>query len=126
MRARFRPRLGQPTWKSLAASVPAGARPVHAFHVLDVFPKVGLKRSEQVDKVLQVIDSCSIRWGRVQERTGDMLIVNAVPLALADGNLVLGEPRAERSAAGATALASWAKFGRATSSPFIGIGPAAC
>jgi hypothetical protein len=96
MRARFRPRLGQPSWKWLEASVPAGARPVHAFHVLDVFPKAGLMRSEQVDKVLQVMDSCRIRWGRVQERAADELIVNAVPLAMAGGDLVLGEPRVER------------------------------
>jgi hypothetical protein len=96
MRARFRPRLGQPTWKWLEAAVPAGARPVHAFHVLDVFPKVGLMRSEKVDQVLQVMDSCRIRWGRVQERDGDTLLVNAVPLAMVDGRLELAPPRTER------------------------------
>jgi hypothetical protein len=96
MRRRFRPRLGQPTWKWLEAAVPAGARPVHAFHVLDVFPKAGLMRSEQVDGVLQVMDSCRIRWGRVQERAGDSLVVNVVPLAMADGRLELGPARPEK------------------------------
>jgi hypothetical protein len=64
--------------------------------VLDVFPKVGLMRSEQVDNVLKTMDSCRVRWGRVLERDGDGLIVNAVPLALVDGQLALGDPRRER------------------------------
>jgi hypothetical protein len=96
MRARFRARLGQPTWRWLESAAPAGARPVHAFHVLDVFPKVGLMRSEKVDGVLKVMDSCRIRWGRVIERDGDALVVNAVPLEMSDGKLQLGAPRPER------------------------------
>jgi hypothetical protein len=96
LRLRFRPRLGQPTWRALQSTAPAGSKPVHAFHVLDVFPKVGLMRSEQVDNVLRTMDSCRIRWGRVLERDGDSLVVNAVPLALVDGKLALGEPRHER------------------------------
>ncbi len=96
LRLRFRPKMGQPTWKWLEWSAPAGAKPCHAFHVLDVFPKVGLMRSEHVDNVLKTMDSCRVRWGRVLERDGDALIVNAVPLALVDGRLELGEPRRER------------------------------
>lgn len=96
LRLRFRPRLGPPTWRALESSAPAGAKPVHAFHVLDVFPKVGLMRSEQVDDVLRTMDSCRIRWGRVLERDGDALVVNAVPLAFTDGKLTLGAPRRER------------------------------
>jgi hypothetical protein len=96
LRTRFRPRLGQPTWRWLESTAPAGAKPVHAFHVLDVFPKVGLLRSEQVDGVLRTMDSCRIRWGRVLERDGDALVVNAVPLVFVAGRLVLGEPRRER------------------------------
>jgi uncharacterized protein DUF6390 len=96
LRLRFMPRLGQPTWKWLESSAPSGAKPVHAFHVLDVFPKVGLMRAEQADKVLETMDSCRIRWGRVQDRAGDTLVVNAVPLALVDGKLAFGPARVER------------------------------
>ena len=96
LKVRFRPKLGLPTWQWLESSAPAGSKPCHAFHVLDVFPKVGLMRSEQVDNVLKTMDSCRIRWGRVLERDGDALVVNAVPLALVDGRLTLGEPRRER------------------------------
>jgi len=96
LRTRFRPRLGEPVWKWLRSSAPAGAKPVHAFHVLDVFPKVGLMRSEQVADVLRTMDSCRIRWGRVLERDGDHLLVNAIPLGFMDGKLAFGPARPER------------------------------
>lgn len=93
---RFRPRLSEPTWKWLRATAPAGAKPVHAFHVLDVYPKVGLMRSGQVDRVLELMDKCRIRWGRVRQRDGDVLLVDAVPLKLVEGRLVLGSAQVER------------------------------
>jgi hypothetical protein len=96
LRLRFRPHLRQPAWRWLQASAPSGAKPIHAFHVLDVFPKVGLMRSEQADKVLETMDSCRIRWGRVRDRVGDTLVVNAVPLVLVDGKLALGPARVEQ------------------------------
>jgi hypothetical protein len=96
LEGRFRPRLRPDGWRWLATKPEAGAVPVHAFHVLDVFPRVGLLRSGALDRVVETIDSCRIRWGRVLERDGDWLVVSTVPLALADGRLVLAPPRAER------------------------------
>lgn len=92
---RFRPRVSAMTWRRLEATVSAGARPVHAFHVLDVFPRVGLLRGEAVDDVLTVIDSCRIRWGRVITVGGSSLTVEVRPLLLRDGRLALGPPRPE-------------------------------
>jgi hypothetical protein len=96
LEARFRPRLRPETWRWLATTPEAGAVPIHAFHVLDVFPKVGLIRTGEVDRALQIMDSCRIRWGRVLEIDRDWLVVSAVPLELHDGRLRLGEPRPER------------------------------
>jgi hypothetical protein len=96
LRARFRPRLTATTWHWLEASTPAGGRPVHAFHVLDVFPKVGLMRGEQADRVVETMDSCRVRWGRVLEVTGDQLVVNVVPLRLVEGHLELAPPEPRR------------------------------
>lgn len=92
---RFRARLDPSQWRWLEAAVAVGARPVHAFHVLDVFPKVGLLRGEAVRDVLATIDSCRIRWGRVQAIIGDQLITSAVSLELVDGRLRLAAPRIE-------------------------------
>jgi hypothetical protein len=93
---RFRPRLRGDAWRWLGATAEAGAVPNHAFHVLDVFPKVGMLRTGEVENALQVMDSCRIRWGRVLERDGDALVVSAVPLELHEGKLRLAEPRPER------------------------------
>jgi hypothetical protein len=94
--ARFKPRVRATAWPWFAGKPLAGAVPVHAFHVLDVFPRIGLIRSGSLDGALEVMDSCRIRWGRVLERDGSSLVVNAVPLVLMKGRLALGEPRAER------------------------------
>ena len=92
---RFRRRLRNDGWRWLADKPRAGALPVHAFHVLDVFPRLGLLRSGALDDVVKVIDSCRIRWGRVLERDGDWLVVATVPMALVDGKLALTPPRVE-------------------------------
>jgi len=92
---RFQKRARNGEWPWLIGSVELGAVPVHVFHVLDVFPRVGLLRGGQVDGVLQAMDSCRIRWGRVLERIGDRLVVEAKPLEMREGRLTLGPPRAE-------------------------------
>ena len=94
--SRFRPRLRPEGWRWLAGKPGAGAVPVHAFHVLDVFPRVGLLRSGSVDRAIEVMESCRIRWGRVLERDGDWLVASVVPLVMADGRLRLGPARPER------------------------------
>jgi hypothetical protein len=93
---RFRRRITPDRWRWLAAAANAGAVPNHAFHVLDVFPKVGLLRTGEIDRVVETMDACRIRWGRVLERAGDTLVVSAVPLTLVNGQLRLGAPRIER------------------------------
>jgi hypothetical protein len=94
--SRFRRRLRADGWRWLSDKPAAGALPMHAFHVLDVFPRLGLLRSGATDDALKVMDSCRIRWGRVLERDGDWLVVNTVPMELVQGRLTLGQPRAER------------------------------
>jgi hypothetical protein len=92
---RFRPRVAAGDWRWLESAVALGARPVHAFHVFDVFPKVGLLRGEAVHDVLATIDSCRIRWGRVEAVVGDSLVVSAASLEMVDGRLRLAVPRPE-------------------------------
>jgi hypothetical protein len=93
--ARFKPRIRADAWRWLSAKAPDGARPVHAFHVLDIFPVVGKLRGGRTDDVLRTIDLCRIRWGRVRDRVGGRLIADVVPLEYADGRLRLGQPRTE-------------------------------
>jgi hypothetical protein len=96
MTTRFQARVRPKEWHWLGDKAGSGGVPIHAFHVLDVFPRVGLLRSGSVDGVLAVMDSCRIRWGRVLERDGSALVVQAVPLELRAGKLELGAARPER------------------------------
>jgi len=96
LETRFRRRLRGDGWHWLSDKPNVGAQPMHAFHVLDVFPRLGLMRSGAIDNALQVMDSCRIRWGRVLERDGDFLVVSAVPLSMVEGRLQLGAARVER------------------------------
>ena len=94
--ARFKAQLPAETWKWLQTKPEAGARPTHAFHVFDVFPMVGTQRQGSVANAVGLMDTCRIRWGRVQEIGGDSLVVNAVPLGLVDGKLALVEPKVQK------------------------------
>ena len=93
--SRFRAQLLPEAWKWLEGKPEAGAHPTHAFHVFDVFPRVGLMRGGAVTDAVGLMDSCRIRWGRVLEVSGESLVVNAVPLALTDGKLALAEPKVQ-------------------------------
>jgi hypothetical protein len=93
---RFKARIRADGWRWLGGKPEAGALPNHAFHILDVFPRVGLIRTGETDPALEVMDSCRIRWGRVLERDGDALVVSAVPLETFGGQLRLAPPRIER------------------------------
>lgn len=92
---RFRPRLRPEGWRWLATKAPAEAHPVHAFHVFDVFPRLGLMRSGALDGALGVMDACRIRWGEVRSVEGERLLVDVAPLTLVEGKLRLGERRPE-------------------------------
>lgn len=92
---RFRRRTAPQEWRWLAAKAPAGARPHHSFHVFDVFPRTGLMRSGAVDHLVETMDRCRIRPGRVMAVAGPELMVRVRPLVLRAGKLALGEPRVE-------------------------------
>lgn len=95
MEDRFRPRLPAGDWRWLEAAVAGGAHPVHAFHVLDVLPRVGLLRGGKVDDLLATMDACRIRWGRVESVLDSQLLVQSVSLKIADGRLRLAAPQPE-------------------------------
>lgn len=73
------------------AKAPAGARPHHSFHVLDVYRLVG-DRGESLD----TMDSCRVSWGRVTAVQGAELVVQRRPIRLFEGKLTLGDEEAVR------------------------------
>ena len=86
---RFRGRMTTDDWRWLESALAAGSRPIHAFHVLEIFPRAGLMRGDAAP-ILETIDSCRVRWGRLVRAVGDQLVISASRLELVDGKLRLG------------------------------------
>lgn len=91
MLERFGSRLTGRMREIVLGKAPAGARPHHSFHVLDVHSRVG-----ELAHSLETLDGCRVSIGRVTAVEDSALVVSRRPLQLIDGALVLGEPRSER------------------------------
>src|SRR6202165_3733350 len=84
---RFGRQLQGRTRQLVLGKAPAGARPHHSFHVLDIHSRVG-----ELEHSLHTLDSCRVSWGQVVAVDGGELLVDPQPLILEQGKLVLGEP----------------------------------
>lgn len=67
---------------------PAGARPHHSFHVIEVCPRNGWPQA------LSFMDNCRISWGKVVSVNGGMLTAEVRPLKLQGNTLALGPAEA--------------------------------
>jgi hypothetical protein len=88
---RFGKQLQGRTRELVLGKAPAGARPHHSFHVLDVHSRIG-----ELAPTLTTMDQCRISWGKVQRSDVGELVVERLPLVLEAGKLALGEARQER------------------------------
>ena len=93
---RFERRAGR-LFGPLVSAVPAGGVAQHSFHVFAVYPWLGLLRAGMDGPPLEVLDRCSIRWGRVEEVAGDLVLVRSRTLQLEGPNLVLGPEVVEQA-----------------------------
>jgi uncharacterized protein DUF6390 len=91
LRERFGKQLQGRTRDLVLGKAPAGARPHHSFHVLDVHSRVG-----ELPMSMQTLESCRVSWGKVTQVVGGELVVERQPLLLRAQTLVLGEPMLER------------------------------
>ncbi len=92
MLARFGSRLTGRMREIVLGKAPAGARPHHTFHVLDVHSRVG-----ELSHSMETLDGCRVSWARVVAVEGGELVVDRPPLELRDGQLKLGLGRRERA-----------------------------
>jgi len=93
---RVRSRSTADGWRWLAAKPALGAVPHHAFHVLEIYPRLGLTGDGSRDALLATMERCLVRPAQVVGREGDELLVIARPLVVQDGALQFGEERPER------------------------------
>ncbi|HEY0583248.1 MAG TPA: DUF6390 family protein [Chloroflexota bacterium] len=87
---RFGKQLQGRTRDLILGKAPAGARPHHSFHVLDVHSRLG-----ELEHSLHTLDNCRVSWGRVERVESGELVVARSPLELVAGKLVLGGPQTE-------------------------------
>ncbi|MEJ7802094.1 MAG: DUF6390 family protein [Candidatus Limnocylindria bacterium] len=92
MVARFGSRLTGRMREIVLGKAPAGARPHHTFHVLDIHSRVG-----ELAHSMETLDGCRVSWGRVVRVEGAEVIVDRPPLELREGRLVLGTDVRERA-----------------------------
>ncbi|MGV1037198.1 MAG: DUF6390 family protein [Candidatus Nanopelagicales bacterium] len=85
---RFRRRAAR-SWNQLVEVLEVGARPHHNFHVLSIYPWVGLLNQGPSNEPLRVLDQCRIRWGTVERIVGDEVIVRGRSLAWNGSSLSL-------------------------------------
>jgi hydrogenase maturation factor len=88
---RFGKQLEGRTRELVLGKAPAGARPHHSFHVLDVHSRVG-----ELENSLETMDACRVSSGRVVRLEGAEAIVERRPLVLQAGRLAFGPARTER------------------------------
>ncbi len=91
MLARFGSRLTGRMREIVLGKAPAGARPHHAFHVLDVHSRIG-----DLAHSMETLDGCRVSWGQVVAVEGAELTVDRRPLNLSEGKLALGPATRER------------------------------
>jgi hypothetical protein len=96
---RFRGRMPIREWRWLEDAVAGGSRPIHAFHVLEIYPRIGLMRGGAPDPMVATMDACRISWGRVIGVEEDRVLVKVPRLEQVDGHLRLGAPRTEAAVA---------------------------
>lgn len=89
---RFKSQLQGKARELVLGKAPAGARPHHTFHVLDVY-----SRTAESPHSLAMLDNCRVSWGRVLSVAGGELVVERQPLVLHEGKLGLGPAVSERA-----------------------------
>ena len=98
----FRRRMGG-GWGFFEEAIPAGGVPHHSFHVLAVYPWVGMLRGERAEP-LEILDRCRIRWGTVLSVSEETAVVSSQPLQWDGRRLFFGVERPETVTLGSDGL----------------------
>lgn len=78
--------------KSMFRELGSLAKPHHTFYVLGTYARHSVKSGTE-DKLLKLMDSCRISWGRVLKVKGGTLVVERPSLALKEEVLSLARPK---------------------------------
>ncbi|HYB04112.1 MAG TPA: DUF6390 family protein [Nitrososphaerales archaeon] len=80
--------MAKPIFKEFGQKI----RPHHTFYVLGLYSRVS-PLSDNNQKLLQLMDSCRISWGKVQQVEDDQLLVEKTPLIFVKDRLKMAPRR---------------------------------
>lgn len=80
LKDRFQKRTQSQILESLISKIPAGAKPHHSFHVLEIYQRFGSWRGIDLGPVIETINNCLISWGKVISIDNNFLDVEYQPL----------------------------------------------
>jgi hydrogenase maturation factor len=86
LQERFGRQMASRDLSLVLGKAPAGARPHHSFHVIEVCPRNGWPQA------LSFMDNCRVSWGQVGAVNGARLTVEVQPLQVHGHSLRLGAP----------------------------------
>jgi hypothetical protein len=84
LKKKFKPKLLELVWGKL----PAGAKPHHSWHVLNIPKRAGEEPGQQS---LETMDNCRISWGKIREWSKEGIKIDYQPLIIINDKLTLGE-----------------------------------
>jgi len=82
LKEHFCKRAGNKIFEEIAGNLPKGAKPYHAFHVLEIYRRLGTLRGINTGPVLETINNCLITWGKITDVKNDILEVEYRPIIL--------------------------------------------
>lgn len=95
LKERFKKRTKAKSFEYLMGKVPLGAKPYHAFHVFDIFTRIGGIRGIDLGPALETINNCKISWGKIIKVRENALEIEYQPLHL-DKKLFFGPNEVKR------------------------------
>lgn len=81
-------RMKKPEARSIFRELGHMAKPHHTFYVLGMYARSNIKTANE-GKLVELMDSCRVSWGRVVEVKPKTLMVERAPLSLEDNKLRL-------------------------------------
>ncbi len=76
----------------ISGKVPLGAKPYHAFHVLEIYRRLGSLKGHRPGPLLETINNCLVTWGKIIDIKKGKLEIEYSPV-IYQNKLILGQPR---------------------------------
>lgn len=85
----LRKKVGRKKLEFIFTKIEQEALPHHSFHVLNIYKRTG---HLEIPYILETMDACLIKWGKIKKILTDSIVVETKPLRLIHHKLDFGTP----------------------------------